>query len=396
MEVKQYVTDLVRHAVSGSDFNIHGVSDWNELQLEINSQALTGLWLTVWKEKDLSAQVMTALRKEVLNMVVSQSRLYDVQNDLLKHLEQENIPAVIIKGASAAVYYPDPDWRVMGDVDVLVKPEDRRRTVEVLLKNGYTMNASGMTDRHTEIYSQGVEIEIHDRFVNFRDEAEAGRFSHMICQKIEKRHYISIHDMSIPVLPDKENGLVLLQHMRHHLAGGVGLRHVLDWMMYIKCWLNTPDKAEELLETAEEFGLRELAMTATRLCVDYLGLRKEEALWCMKAGHKMSDIMMDDIFDRGNFGRKVGDHSGRMAKFIGENRSLGFYVNRMKQRNEIANNAATQGNEKKRHWITQMLIGFRQLCEEKDGVVNVIKWLHRTMKRRKMLTRMHANNISRE
>ena len=49
------------------------------------------------------------------------------QDQLLDLLEQNDIPCVILKGSAAAMAYPNPTLRSMGDVDFLVKRKDFER-----------------------------------------------------------------------------------------------------------------------------------------------------------------------------------------------------------------------------------------------------------------------------
>ena len=59
------------------------------------------------------------------------------QNVLISLLEENNIPSVILKGAAAAMYYPYPSLRTMGDVDILVRRKNLERAVQLMEDNGY-------------------------------------------------------------------------------------------------------------------------------------------------------------------------------------------------------------------------------------------------------------------
>ncbi len=94
------------------------------------------------------------------------------------------------------------------------------------------------------------------------------------------------------------NGLVLILHIKQHLRGGLGLRQILDWMMY----LEANDNLDTLLPMIREMGLERLSLTVTVMCQDYLGLRtmaeRDETLPCSE--------LMEYIIAKGNFGRKGG------------------------------------------------------------------------------------------
>ena len=104
------------------------------------------------------------------------------------------------------------------------------------------------------------------------------------------------------MLPETENGLVLLVHLGHHLYTGLGLRQVLDWMMYCHNCLDA-ERWNRFRVHAQKLGLERLALVVTRLCVKYFGL---QASWCGE-GDGTEDLLMDSIIRAGNFGKKIGN-----------------------------------------------------------------------------------------
>lgn len=74
---------------------------------------------------------------------LTQSRLNNrfrlsAQRDCLRLIAAADIPSVVIKGfALAHMVYDDPEIRAVGDLDILVRREDRDRLVRHLSANGY-------------------------------------------------------------------------------------------------------------------------------------------------------------------------------------------------------------------------------------------------------------------
>ena len=105
------------------------------------------------------------------------------------------------------------------------------------------------------------------------------------------------------MLPKLSNGLVLLDHLRHHLKDGLGLRQVLDWMMYVNRELDDEFWEKEFGPVAKEKGLDTLAVTVTRMCQIRLGL-PETVTWCSDANEELCEELLANLFSSGNFGRK--------------------------------------------------------------------------------------------
>ena len=100
------------------------------------------------------------------------------------------------------------------------------------------------------------------------------------------------------------NGLVLLAHMRSHLKSGLGLRQVIDWMMYVDRVLDDEFWYSTFQPAIDELGLSTLAITATALCQNYLGLPARS--WCQGADEELVNHLLETILTSGNFGIKTG------------------------------------------------------------------------------------------
>lgn len=111
------------------------------------------------------------------------------QSQLIKLLEENSIPAVIIKGAAASMYYPHPTLRSMGDVDVLVKRIDVDKATDLLTTNGYNLIHEMREDYHHYNYSKdSISIELHKRLgiIDDSDEELLTLFERGIDERIWK------------------------------------------------------------------------------------------------------------------------------------------------------------------------------------------------------------------
>lgn len=221
-------------------------------------------------------------------------QLLKAQGELLALLTEHDIPCVIIKGTAAAMAYAHPSCRAIGDVDFLVKRCDYQKAAEMMRSNDYEELSE--IDHHTAFQKYGICFELHRRLpvVNDTNEEILALFE----EGIDNRQIVSIDSSSFPVLPNHLNGLVLMFHINQHLRGGLGLRQIIDWMMYIeKADKETMDKLMPLLR---QTGMERLANTVTVVCQKYFGLRKRindlnEQYPC--------DAFVEYIINQGNFGR---------------------------------------------------------------------------------------------
>lgn len=111
------------------------IQNWKLLFSEMKAQAVATLpynWLKKHSADGNSEWISYCVREQGKWI-----RLMYMQDQLLKLLEDNNIPCVIIKGTAAAMAYPHPHLRTMGDVDFLVKRSDFERAAFLLEGNGY-------------------------------------------------------------------------------------------------------------------------------------------------------------------------------------------------------------------------------------------------------------------
>lgn len=220
---------------------------------------------------------------------------FHAQDELKRLFNEAQIPFVILKGAASAIYYSDPSIRTLGDIDFLV-PQDLFDKSKSVMKNaGYIWDHD--TDRHSAYKKDKLSYELHNIFSR-----------NMIIEKyITKGLYacenVAIEDFVFPVLPKLANGLVILDHIRGHVNSAIGLRHIIDWMMYVYKNLDDDFWNNEFKAVAEECGLTTLAITATRMCQLYLGL-PENISWCKNADISTCELFMEIVLSSGNFGCK--------------------------------------------------------------------------------------------
>ena len=282
--------------------------EWQDVYVEMKAQTIAALpfrWLrdNPLPDRKLYADWMKTCDRQQYHWM----RLMAAQTSLVILLEKHQIPFVIIKGAAAAIFYPDPHLRAAGDVDFLVRRCDYERTAALLEDSGYKLAHEKNPRGHHYGYTYGgFSFELHHRLavIKEKDEKLLSLFEEgiMHCERQE------IGNFQFPVLPPELNGLSLLFHINQHLRSGLGLRQIIDWMMYID---HLPEDIwkGQVLPMLRQTGMEKLALTVTAMCQKYFGLReiveKDDSYPC--------EELMDYVLEKGNFGRKGGEEEGKIA-----------------------------------------------------------------------------------
>lgn len=283
------------------DFAV-GDIDWGAIYDEAFSQSVVGIVApeipgVVYSSDERWSKIQSQL------LAIS-IRYYHAQTELTKLLEKHDIPFVILKGASAAVYYKHPKRRMMGDIDFLVSKDKFEETRQLLVENGYHVADDKVFDplvaRHIGFHKNKILYELHHHYSHKDIDIE-----NYLSEGMGNKVYASIDSHEFPMLPRLSNGLVLLDHMKTHFQSGLGLRQVIDWMMYVYRELTDEYWQNEFAPAVRSIGLEKFAISATRMCQIYLGL-PESITWCRGADEEVCSRLIEMIFVSGNFGRKNG------------------------------------------------------------------------------------------
>ena len=155
VQSQQVLLEALRASLFGTPFSYPEDTDWSDVIKEAKSQTVSALISSVIPVHDKSSDQSKAYYMRML---------YE-QDQLLKLFDEHNISCVILKGCAAAVYYPKPYLRTMGDVDILVPRAQFEEAMKLLESSGYQY-LHGKDDngvpwnevRHIEYEKNGIEL----------------------------------------------------------------------------------------------------------------------------------------------------------------------------------------------------------------------------------------------
>lgn len=301
------------------------------------SEILDADWKTVAKESIAQAVVWSAFESAQVYKDFIPTKIYEAwqnfafaavpknlavvgwQKDLVDLMDEKELPYLILKGTSASSYYPNPEWRLLGDVDFLIRPEDRVRVETALTEAGYEKwNNEHVC--HVVFKKDGAHLEMHFEVAGI----PYGKAGEQVREFLKNAtdHYLvkEQESCSFKAPTDDMHGVIILLHMQHHMLGeGLGLRHLCDWATYVKKTANEPFWEETTLPFLKKIGLLKYAVTMTKTCAIYLGIPCPA--WAEKGDEKLCREIIEDVFSSGNFGRKDGARakSGMLISEHGKN-----------------------------------------------------------------------------
>lgn len=298
-------------------------------------------------DRDVAAE---ALAQSVYSLIGTEADVfYIISKNVQISYEQEQlstvlrgIPYVVLKGLAAAIYYPEPLRRTLGDIDIIVRPEDFFGAYHQLVNAGYKTDDPETGDsRHVHFIINGVVIELHRRYAVLNNPRQEELMDSWIFESINHAVEGTIEDRTFPMLPMLLNGLTLLAHINQHLEDGLGIRHILDWVMYVQKCL--PDeKWQEFKSYTDQLGMTTLAIVTARIGQMYLHAYPNYS-WCRgddwsggenrKTIDRLAEKLLSYTFDCGNFGAKLGQDN-TVTMIMSHGKGVGGFFRNLQKRGE--------------------------------------------------------------
>jgi len=176
------------------------------------------------------AEILQRLRTTYLHSVARHARIFHGLALVLAALRDAEIPVIVLKGAHlASLVYREPAYRMMVDVDLLIRSEHLGPAREALFRIGCQQHSlpleeeSGWHHEHYDFPLMRVGIEMHWT-LNRHD----GRVSLLDLDDVwDRAHPATIAGVETLVLAPEDLYVYLCQHIYFH-GLRVRLRHLLD------------------------------------------------------------------------------------------------------------------------------------------------------------------------
>jgi len=175
-------------------------------------------------------------------------------------LKQEKKEAVIFKGLSCSRYYPHPEHRECGDIDIYLLNGRPKELEELLLRQGGVLQHR--SPKHAEIRFEGTMFEVHQSFVGELLQPKNKQLNKELTTCLNDRKLLP--GMQALYGPSPEfDALFLLAHAANHFkAEGIVFRHLVDRMLL--------PSVKEAPDRFRRYGLERFAGALDRIACEWL------------------------------------------------------------------------------------------------------------------------------
>ena len=305
------LTSLISHALFEKPLELPPNTDLDAVLALADRHMVFGIVgeaLGTLPEDALSKDTLLCLQDQTVTLLRQNARLAAYRAALCDFLAQQHIPAVILKGDSVAALYPTPDLRVAGDIDCLIDEAALPRVGAYLISQGFTAHETH-SEHHAVYKKDGYEIELHRTVSGLPDGEMREKLTAYLDDILAAGKLAEMNGEHFPVASDFHQALILLLHMQQHMReGGLGLRQICDWALFVAKDLKK-ETVPRLVAALHEVGLYRFAAATTLAAVRHLGLPLEKCPF--KAGDTaLADALFADFMASGNFGLGNADFAG--------------------------------------------------------------------------------------
>lgn len=300
MTEKELFCNVIRAALFPRSYPMPEIptDQYDALHEILQSHALTLLPDKLLQAEGMPEALRAQWQKELLFQKLRFGQYLIEQDGVLRLFSGAGLPCVVLKGTMSASYYPEPAYRSMGDIDLLVRPQDQEKAVALLKANDF--REFGYQDAVEQGFLRGATLlELHIGICE-EEKINACLLSHFA--EVESK---VLYGYSFPCMTEMYNGLILLEHMHHHFRDTLGFRQVMDWMLYVDAHLDDDAWNAAMGSLFAQFGLERFAIVVTAMCQRYFGLRTAGITWAQGVDTALCEELFQHIYAMGNFGQRL-------------------------------------------------------------------------------------------
>ena len=253
-------------------------------------------------------------KREALKINAFQTRRTIRMLQIYRKFLEKDLKVLIVKGLICRSLYPQPDNRNSNDEDLYVRDKDMGAVSEIFIENNFQV-ISKKEDVTTFIDPMsGLSIELHTALFSMESKAY-GNYQKYFEDAFDKCIRHNIDGVDVYSLNYDQHLLFLILHLvKHFFHGGVGIRQLLDIVMYSEAYGEKIDW-DKLYQILKELNIYTLVINLIALAHDHLELDYTK----IKVPEDIKDTdyedLLKDIMEAGVFGQSSNEriHSATMT-----------------------------------------------------------------------------------
>lgn len=303
-----------------------GFNDWGKVMMLAKAQTLTGLvgdvlLTTPDIRNTLAPKFVTKLLEIPLENMGTHSVLNNTLILVVTELRKHGIDPVLLKGQGIARYYPVPELRQCGDIDLYVGLKNYEKAYDALVPIASEIDPKSALEvgKHFHLRVGTITIEVH-RYATATSLVKLNKLlqEYALEGLTSDLKAFDFAGTSVNTPADNFNVFFIFYHLYHHfMSGGIGLRQFCDLILLLHSVRNSVSH-EYLQRILNDMRLMEPWQVFGCLMVDYLGASPEDIPFYDSKKNQKVEHVLKHIFKEGNFGKQAAFGRKRTDNYIYE------------------------------------------------------------------------------
>ena len=302
---------LLRAAIWDQPVAIEGKIDWHDVMVLAEHHAtqvlLYDLALRLPENQQPEADALNRMKKQLRVNLVYHLRMRQTLLQAVALLRERNIEPVLLKGFGLAQFYPNPNLRQFGDIDLFVGLDNFHEACSTLraMPDSYNWSQEVDLGKHYNLEFGDYAMEIHRVSADVSELEERDAYMEMERQGLLLHPQLTEVEGTMLTIPSK-NFMVLFTFYHaweHFLTTGVGWRQMCDIALALHAYSGQLD-LEQFRKDLTALHLMQPWQAFGKLFVDCLGLPEFEMPFYKASMGRTASKLYRHIMDEGNFKRQ--------------------------------------------------------------------------------------------
>lgn len=316
---------LLRNAFWGTPVEIpEGFADWGKVARTAKIQSALGVAGDIMLSDPgiasaISQELRTRIKTFIMANIMTHGKLNGVLVNVVSQLSAAGIRPVLLKGQGLAQYYPKPELRQCGDIDLYVGLERYADSYDVVkpLATQIDDRKALEVGKHYDFFVGKVAVEMH----RYSDRYPTSRLDR-IYQEVSLR---GLNENLVPLVfssqevytpSDEYNAFYIFSHLFHHfLINGLGARQLCDWMLFLRSRSSHIDM-QSLKTTLERLDMLKPWQAFGCVLVKYFGMPADAFPFYDSSQQHKAEKILRRLLEEGNFGKERDVYKKRGKIYI--------------------------------------------------------------------------------
>ena len=295
--LEQQLVQLIRISITGKSEPLNGSINWTEMMHYSSKQGVLGVAFGAIEHLSEEDRPHVDFIMDWMRQITFLESCNKINREFIARLAllllKHNIRMLLMKGYGLSLYWPKPDIRPIGDIDIYTL--GKWKETDRLLHDELGVRIDNSYHKHSVIRYKGKTIENHYNFLNIHAHRSTAEIEAILHEELNANPDKDIRNLYYP--STRFNTLYILRHGAEHFAStSMNLRLVLDWAFFV---LKNEIDWDWLLQILDRVGMKQYLATINAICTRYLGfpssLFPELAIDEMLVERSLNDILHPEV-----------------------------------------------------------------------------------------------------